>query len=162
MATEHSLAHRFETGLVLFLVFALLSACAETKKSLTPQAQLATRIDTTIQDLGHQMSHCDLQHITPFLTPDLANDHAMTQSIETLCARAHTLQAQFVIERLWLQPPETVRVDLHWTLQVTLDAGPSTTIGTARFTMIGKDHPLISAVSGDNPFDPQFDVIPVP
>ena len=132
--------------------------CATPKKALSAQGQLALRIDEAVKELQDQLSHRNQQRITSLLAAPLSDDQAFARDLTTLFERATSLRAAFVIERLWMQSPETVRVDLHWTLHAELASppGPATITGTARFTMSGKE-PRLAAVQGDNPFNPTFD-----
>jgi len=157
---------RFTAGaLTLVLVFGL-AACGGSKKPLSVQAQTASRINTVIEDLQSHLEHCDRRGITSLLAPPLSNDATFARGLATLCERLSAIQPVFVVERLWTNNAETVRVDLQWMLRATLSppsgpvslpsnqpsGGPMMVMGTAHFTFVGKDSPRLSAVDGDNPF----------
>jgi len=147
-----------------------LAACSGAKKPLSAQAQWATQIDKIIEELQTQLGHCDRHGITALLAPPLADDEAFAHGLADLCERVASIHPAFVVERLWLRTADTVRADLQWTLRADLvspagglptngrEAGRSTMVmGTAHFTLVGKEAPRLTAVDGDNPFTTQFD-----
>jgi hypothetical protein len=140
----------------------VLAACASPKKSLSAPAQMATRVNTIVNELQAQLSRRDAREILSRTAAPLADDPAFARGLAELVERTTLLRARFVVERLWLQPAETVRVDLHWTLDAEPagqdhTAGPATVTGSARFIMVGKETPRLTAVLGDNPFTSRFD-----
>jgi hypothetical protein len=155
-----SLAPPVRLALILLVVaFSCATiGCTTPTKALSAQGQLALRIDEAVKVLQDQLSRRNHQRITSLLATPLSDNQTFAQGLTTLFERATSLRATFVIERLWIQNPETVRVDLHWTLHAELASppGPATITGTARFTMIGKE-PRLAAVQGDNPFNQAFD-----
>jgi hypothetical protein len=183
MTTRHGLAQRRERGngpagrrimacVMMMILPCWLAACGSDKKPLSIQAQMASRVDTVIAELQTQLGHCDRHRIAALLAPPLSNDEAFSHQLTDLCNRASAIRPVFVVERLWLDSADTVRVDLQWTLRADLVApsgpAPSTgdrqagggstmVMGTAHFTLVGKDSPRLTAVAGDNPFAPQFD-----
>jgi hypothetical protein len=164
---------RRRTTALLAIVFLACSpvACAGAKKTLSDQAQWATRIDTVIAKLQAQLEQCDRRGIVALLAPPLSEDRAFERGLVDLCERASTIRPVFVVERLWLKTADTVRADLQWTLQAELPAPPGSAaptsgrqrgtstrvMGTAHFTLVGKESPRLTAIDGDNPFAPQFD-----
>jgi hypothetical protein len=151
--------------LIIVLVCGL-AACGGSKKPLSAQAQTASRINTVIEDLQTQLGRCDRRGITSLLAPPLSNDATFARGLATLCERLSAIQPVFVVERLWMNNAESVRVDLQWMLRATLSppagpvpptgnqqaGGPTMVMGTAHFTFVGKDSPHLSAIDGDNPF----------
>jgi hypothetical protein len=148
-----------------------LVACGSAKKPLSAQAQAAGRADTVIAQLQTALGRCDRRGIASLLAPPLENDEAFSRRLAELCSRAAAIRPVFIVERLWLKNAETVRADVQWTLRADLasstdvvpqsgsrQAGGSTmVIGTAHFTLVGKESPRLTAIDGDNPFAPQFD-----
>jgi hypothetical protein len=148
-----------------------LAACAGAKKPLSAQAQWVTHIDKVIEELQTQLGHCDRRGIASLLAPPLADDEAFTRGLADLCERTSSIHPAFVVERLWLKNADTVRADLQWTLRADLaspagaasptegrqTAKSTMVMGTAHFTLVGKDSPRLTAVDGDNPFTTQFD-----
>ena len=136
----------------------MMMACAGSKKKRpSPHAQTATRVHAVISHLENRLNQRDADQLTVLLAPPLTDDEQFAKRLDELIASTSDLDVQFIIERLWIQDDETIRVDLHWTMHATLPTGPVTTAGTARFTMSGKDTLRLSSVSGDNPFAPRFD-----
>lgn len=148
-----------------------LAACGSAKKPISAQAQAASRVDTVIAQLQTELSRCDRRGITALLAPPLENDEAFSRRLDELCGLAVAIRPVFIVERLWLKNADTVRADVQWTLRADLasstgvvsqsgsqQAGGSTmVIGTAHFTLVGKESPRLTAIDGDNPFAPQFD-----
>jgi len=153
-----------------------LAACGSAKKPLSAQAQVASRVDTVIAQLQTELGQCDRRGIAALLAPPLENDEAFSRRLAELCGRATAIRPVFIVERLWLKNAETVRADVQWTLRADLDSstgvvsptdsrqpgGSTMIIGTAHFTLVGKESPRLAAVDGDNPFAPQFDQALVP
>lgn len=152
-----------------------LAACGSAKKPLSSQAQMASRVDEVIAELQTQLGFCDRHRIAALLAPPLSKDEVFSHRLSEFCNRASAIRPVFVVERLWLESADTVRVDLQWTLRADLSpaSGPSSpagrpaggstmVMGTAHFTLVGKDSLRLTAVAGDNPFAPQFDQALVP
>jgi hypothetical protein len=146
-------------------------ACAGSKKTLSDQAQWTARIDRAIAELQTRLEQCDRRGIVSLLAPPLSEDQTFARNLDALCERASAIRPELTVERLWLKPADTVRADVQWTLRANLapPAGsPSPTpgrqggtsamvMGTAHFTLTGKESPRLTAIDGDNPFTPQFD-----
>jgi len=174
---EHARSGRRTMACVaMILLPCWLAACGSAKKPLSVQAQMADRINTVIAQLQTALGRCDRRGIASLLAPPLANDEAFSRRLADMCSRTTAIRPAFVVERLWVKNAETVRADLQWTLRADLasppgpvlptdgrQAGGSTMVmGTAHFTLVGKDSPRLTAVDGDNPFAPQFDQVLLP
>jgi hypothetical protein len=169
-------ARRLIMACAMMIIFSCwLAACGSAKKPLSVQAQMASRVDTVIAELQTELGYCDRNRIAALLAPPLLNDEAFSHQLTDFCNRATDIHPDFVVERLWLQSADTVRVDLQWTLRAVLPqaAGPSPSadrpvggatmvMGTAHFTLVGKETPRLTAITGDNPFAPQFDQALIP
>jgi hypothetical protein len=153
-----------------------LAACGGTKKPLSAQAQVAGRVDTVIAQLQTELGRCNRRGIASLLAPPLENDEAFSRRLAELCDQATAIRPVFIVERMWLKNAETVRADVQWTLRADLASpngedpstggrqpgGTTMVIGTAHFTLVGKESPRLTAVDGDNPFAPQFDQALIP
>ncbi|MEW6324549.1 MAG: hypothetical protein AB1515_04105 [Nitrospirota bacterium] len=163
--------NRSSSAPLILLAVALgcaIAACSTTKTSLSAQAQLVARVEAAIKELQEQYNRRNQTRLASLLAPPLADDPAVAEALTALFRRADSVRAQFVIERVWLLDPDTVRVDLHWTLRAEpapaaggQPEGPAMAAGTARFTLTGKE-PRLAAVQGDSPFNPAFDRPPLP
>lgn len=146
-------------------------ACAGAKKTLSDQMQWTARIDRAIMELQTQLAKCDRRGIVSLLAPPLSEDQTFARNVDALCERASAIRPELTVERLWLKTADTVRADVQWTLRATLastagtptptpdrQGGTSTMVmGTAHFTLVGKESPRVTAIDGDNPFAPQLD-----
>jgi hypothetical protein len=162
--------------MVAVMLFCWLAACGSTKKTLSAQAQVAGRVDTVIAQLQTELGRCNRRGITALLAPPLENDETFSRRLAELCDQATAIRPVFVVERMWLKNAETVRADIQWTLRADLASpngvdsptgnrqpgGATMVIGTAHFTLVGKESPRVTAIDGDNPFAPQFDQALVP
>jgi hypothetical protein len=162
--------------MVAVMLFCWLAACGSAKKPLSAQAQVAGRVDTVIAQLQTELGRCNRRGITSLLAPPLENDEAFSRRLAELCDQATAIRPVFVVERMWLKNAETVRADVQWTLRADLASpngvdsptgshqpgGATMVIGTAHFTLVGKESPRLTAVDGDNPFAPQFDQALIP